>query len=86
MAHNPPANDSHRYRIIDDLAQSPIAMSTLEFFQTRPSQNKALLSMLGTTNLVYSCLVMFDLEKGEHRLPLSMTLYVPIIENNMIIH
>lgn len=30
MAHNPHAKQSHNYSVVDDLAQSPTAMSTLE--------------------------------------------------------
>ena len=38
----------HSYSIIDDLAQSPTAISMLEILQSCPSQQKYLLSAMGT--------------------------------------
>jgi len=43
ITHNPHARAPHSYGIVDDLAQSPTAMSSLEVLQTYPSQKKALL-------------------------------------------
>ena len=45
--HNPNARVSQNYSIIEDLHQSPCAMSALEVLQTCPPQRKALLSSLG---------------------------------------
>jgi hypothetical protein len=36
--HNPHGRDAHNYSLVDDLAQSPIAMFVLEVLQTCPSQ------------------------------------------------
>jgi hypothetical protein len=45
-AHNPHAR-KHNYSLVDDLAQSLIAMSVLEVFQACHLQRNALLSTLG---------------------------------------
>jgi hypothetical protein len=45
--HNPHAKAAHNYSLVDDLAQSPVAISVLEVLQTFPSQRKSLLSALG---------------------------------------
>jgi hypothetical protein len=42
--HNPNARATQNYSIVEDLGQTPCAMSTLEVFQTCPSQRNALLS------------------------------------------
>jgi hypothetical protein len=36
--HNPLAKAAHKYSLVDDLAQSPAAMSMLEVLQTFPTQ------------------------------------------------
>jgi hypothetical protein len=44
---NPQARVAHNYSLVDDLVQSPAAMSVLEVLQTCPTQWKSLLSCLG---------------------------------------
>jgi hypothetical protein len=48
--HNPQARVAHNYSLVDDLAQSPAAMSVLEVLQTCPTQRKSLLSALGAVD------------------------------------
>jgi hypothetical protein len=45
--HNPNARAAQNYSIVEDLGQTPCAMSALEVLQTCPSQRNALLSALG---------------------------------------
>ena len=45
--HNPNARAAQNYSIIEDLAQAPCAMSALEVLQSFPTQQNALLSILG---------------------------------------
>ena len=45
--HNPNARAMQNYSIIEDLAQDPCAMSTLELLQSFPVQQNALLAVLG---------------------------------------
>ena len=51
---------AHSYSIIDDLAQSPAAISTLELLQSCPSQKRALLSTIGTFDPTDDQLIVFD--------------------------
>ena len=44
---NPNARAASNYNIVDDLAQSPAAMSALEVLKNCPSQCKTLLSAIG---------------------------------------
>ena len=53
------------YSIVNDVAQSPSAMSSLEVIKTCPSQCKELLSALGSVNPYDSRLITFDLDQGE---------------------
>jgi hypothetical protein len=48
--HNPQARAAHNYSLVDDLAQSPAAMSVLEVLQTFPTQQKSLLSTMGAVD------------------------------------
>ena len=45
--HNPNTRAAHNYSIVEDLGQTPCDMSSLEVFQTCPSERNALLSALG---------------------------------------
>ena len=62
MAHNPHAKVAHHYSVVDDLAESPAAMSMLEVLQTCPSQKKALLTTLGAIDPSNSHLMTFDID------------------------
>ena len=77
---------THNYSIVDDLAQSPTAMSALEVFQSCPKQRKALLSMLGSINPANTCLMDFDLDKSTPRLPSMDALHIPVSVQNITIH
>ena len=45
--HNPNSQAAQNYSIVEDLAQTPCAMSTLEVLQTCPPKRRALLSSIG---------------------------------------
>jgi hypothetical protein len=47
-SHNPSARAAQNYYVVEDLSQTPCAMSTLEVLQSCPSQSKALLATLGS--------------------------------------
>jgi hypothetical protein len=62
--HNPQARATHNYSLVDDLAQSPAAMSVLEVLQTCPTQRKSLLSALGAVDPADTRLITFDLDSS----------------------
>lgn len=78
--------DAHSYNIIDDLAQSPLAMSALEVLQTCPSQRKALISTLGAIDPSDSHLMVFNLNKATPRLPSVIAFQIPVSVQNINIH
>jgi hypothetical protein len=47
-SHNPNERASQYYSVVEDLSQTPCAMSTLEVLQSFPSQRKDLLATLGS--------------------------------------
>ena len=65
---------------MDDLAQMPTAMSTLEVLKTCPMQWKALLAALGVVDPSESKLITFDTENGELHMPstISFQIFVSI--------
>jgi hypothetical protein len=67
--HKPHTRAAHKYSLVDDLAQSPVAMSVLEVLQTYPNQWKSFLSTLGVIDLADTRLITFDLYSGEPCLP-----------------
>ena len=70
---------AHSYSIVDDLAQSPAAISTLELLQSCHSQNKALLSSMGIVDPIEDQLIVFDTHQSEHPpLPTSIAFQIPV--------
>jgi hypothetical protein len=51
---------AQNYRIVEDLAQAPSAMSALEVLQTCPAQRKALLKDIGGIDPTDMNLIIFD--------------------------
>ena len=64
------------YSIVDDLAQTPTAMSTLEVLKTFLTQRKALLASLGAVEPSESKLITFDTENGEPRMPSTISFQI----------
>ena len=69
IANNAMARAAVSYSIVDDLAQTPTAMYTLEVLKTFPMQRKSLLAALGTIDPSDSKLITFDTENGEPHMP-----------------
>jgi hypothetical protein len=84
--HNPQARAAHNYSLVDDLAQSPAAMSVLEVLQTCPTQRKSLLSTLGAVDPADTRLITFDLDSGEPRLPALIAFQIPVKIRNITVH
>jgi len=76
--HNPHAKAAHNYSLVDDLAQSPTAISVLEVLQTCPSQRKSLLSALGAIDTADTQLITFGFDNGEPRLPAQVAFQIPV--------
>ena len=58
--HNPNARATHNYSVVEDLGQTPCAMSALEVLQTCPPQRRALLSALGVNDDNSSSIIKFE--------------------------
>jgi hypothetical protein len=84
--HNPQARAAHNYSLVDDLAQSPAAMSVLEVLQTCPTQRKSLLSSLGAVDPADTRLITFDLDSCEPRLPAAVAIQIPVKIRNITVH
>jgi hypothetical protein len=59
---NPSSCDAQNYNILEDLAQAPCVMSTLEVLQHCPSQCRILLAAIGTFDPESSNNIMFNLD------------------------
>jgi hypothetical protein len=84
--HNPQARAAHNYSLVDDLVQSPAAMSVLEVLQTCPTQWKSLLSALGAVDPADTQLITFDLDNSEPRLPALVAIQIPVKIRNITVH
>ena len=71
---------------MDDLAQTPTTMSTLEVLKMCPRQQKALLAALGVVNPSSSKLITFDMDNGEPRIPSIIAFQIPVSTRNLVVH
>ena len=83
---NPNARAASNYNIVDDLAQSPAAMSALEVLKNCPSQRKTLLSAIGAIDPHDSQLMAYDLDHSEPRLPSNLSFQVTVSIRNFVVH
>jgi hypothetical protein len=76
---NPHARAAQNYSIVEDLAQAPSAMSTLEVLQSCPAQQKALLKDIGGIDPTDTNLIVFDLEDHIPRLPPQLAFQIQVV-------
>ena len=82
---NPNARAAQFYNVVEDLAQEPCAMSTLEVLQSCPTQRKNLLTTLGALDPDNSNLIHFNVENYNSRLPhkLSFQIITKVVEKKV---
>ena len=83
---NPRAKVAQNYNIVEDLAQSPSAMLTLEVLQYFPSQKQALLSVIGGIDPMDSNLVAFNHKGYEPQLPAQLAFLIQVKALNKTVH
>jgi hypothetical protein len=68
-SHNPKARAAQNYSVVEDLSQTPCVMSALEVLQSCPSQRKAFLTALGSTETCNLGTIMLDTTDIKPHLP-----------------
>jgi hypothetical protein len=76
--HNPNARATQNYYIVEDLGQTPCAMSDLEVLQMCPSQRNALLSALGALDPSRSKVIKFDVTDVKPHLPYHVAFQIHV--------
>jgi hypothetical protein len=77
-SHNPNASAAQNYSVVEDLSQTPCAMSTLEVLQSYPSQRKALLTALGSTETCNPGTIMLDTTELKPPLPYHVAFQIVV--------
>jgi hypothetical protein len=77
-SHNPNARAAHNYFVVEDLSQTPCAMSSLEVLQRFPTQRKALLTSLGSTETCNLGIIMLDTTDLKPRLPYHVEFHIVV--------
>jgi hypothetical protein len=67
-SHNPNARVAQKYSVVEDLSQTPSAMSGLEVLQSYPFQRKALLVSLGSAETCNPGMIVLDMTNLKPRL------------------
>jgi hypothetical protein len=82
LSFNPHARASQNYSIVEDLAQAPSGISSLEVLQSCPIQRKALLKSIGGIDPTDTNLIIFDLQDHIPRLPPQLAFQIQVIVSN----
>ena len=82
--HNPNARAASNYSVVEDLAQTPCAMSALEVLQSCLAQRDALLAALGSMDSS-SLMEKFHLSDVEIHLPYHVALSIDLIRGGKTI-
>jgi hypothetical protein len=77
-SHNPNARATQNYSVVEDLSQTPCAMSALEVLQSCPSQRKALLATLGSVETCNPGTIMLDTTDLKPRLPYHVAFQIVV--------
>jgi hypothetical protein len=77
-SHNPNARATQNYSVVEDLSQTPCAMSALEVLQSFPSQRKALLTALGSTETCNPGTIMLDTTDLKPLLPYHVAFQIVV--------
>jgi hypothetical protein len=77
-SHNPNARAAHNYSVVEDLSQTPCAMSALEVLQSFRTQRKALLTALGSTETCNPGTIMLDTTDLKPRLPYHIVFQIVV--------
>ena len=80
------ARVAQHYNIMEDLAQSPSAMSTLEVLQNCPSQKQGLLLAIGGIDPKDSNLVSFNHKGYDPQLPAQLAFLIQVKALNKTVH
>ena len=86
VSNNATARAVVSYSIVDDLAQTPMAMSAMEVLKTCPTHRKALLATLGAVDPSESKLIMFETKNGEPCMPSTVTFQISMSIRNLVVH
>jgi hypothetical protein len=84
-SHNPNARVMPNYSIVEDLAQMPCAMSSLEVLQSFPSQRAALLSTIGATDSSSQLVMKFNATDVKPHFPYHVSFQINIVYEKHII-
>jgi hypothetical protein len=79
LAFNPHARAAQNYSIVEDLAQAPSTMSSLEVLQSCPAQRRALLKAIGGIDPIDTNLIVFNLEDHIPRLPPQLVFQIQVV-------
>jgi hypothetical protein len=77
-SHNPNARAAQNYSVVEDLSQTPCAMSALEVLQRCPAQRKALLTALGSIETCNPGTIMLDTTNLKPRLPYHVAFQIVV--------
>jgi hypothetical protein len=77
-SHNPNARATQNYSVVEDLSQTPCAMSALEVLQSCPAQRKALLTALGSTETCNLGTIMLDKTNLKPHLPYHVAFQIVV--------
>jgi hypothetical protein len=83
---NPSSRAAQNYNIVEDLAQAPCAMSSLEVLQHCPSQHRMFLASIDAFDHESSNSLTFNLDDHQPRLSHQLAFQIDVVVHNQQIH
>jgi hypothetical protein len=77
-SYNPNARATQNYSVVEDLSQTPCAMSSLEVLQSYPFQRKDLLAALGSAETCNPGMIMLDMTDIKPCLPYHVSFQIVV--------
>jgi hypothetical protein len=84
-SHNTNARATQNYFVVEDLSQTPCAMSFLEVLQRFPSQRKDLLAALGSVKTCNPRTIMLDMTDLKPHLPYHVAFQIVVVYTTKIL-
>jgi hypothetical protein len=85
-SHNPNARAAQNYSVVEDLSQTPCAMSALEVLQSCPAQRKDLLTALGSIETCNPGTIVLDTTDLKPRLPYHVAFQIVVAHPTKLLH
>ena len=82
LMHNPDARDAHNENVVEEIAQEPCAMSSMEVLQYFPAQRNELFYSTRVVDPSDATLITLDLDQSTCRIPSKVSFQIKVTSHD----